>query len=77
LKYEDTNRHSTFGAVSLIAGWIKITMCYYCGGNHRTIACPIEAQQQTTRAIEKIGYKQSSEINKLALVSSQPYNIAR
>ena len=41
-------------------------MCYYCGGNHRTIACPIEAQQQTTKAIEKIGYKQSSEINNLA-----------
>lgn len=42
--------------------------CYYCGGNHRTIACPIEAQKQTTRAIEKMGYTQSSEIDNLTSV---------
>lgn len=42
--------------------------CNYCQGDHRTSACPQKAQNQTTEAIEKIGYMQLSEINKLATV---------
>lgn len=44
-----------------------MSTCFYCGGNHKTSACYIQAQNQTTGAIEKIGYQQLSTIDNLAL----------
>jgi len=43
-----------------------MSTCFYCGGNHKTSACYIQAQNQTTGAIEKIGYQQLSAIDNLA-----------
>ena len=40
--------------------------CFYCGGNHHSSACPIRAQNQTTYAIEKMGYQQLSTVDNLA-----------
>lgn len=40
--------------------------CFYCGGNHKTSACYVQAQNQTTGSIEKIGYQQLSAIDNLA-----------
>lgn len=41
-----------------------MSTCFYCGGEHITNACPINAQHRTTSAIEKIGNKQLSEMSK-------------
>ncbi|OYT62739.1 hypothetical protein B6U67_04165 [Methanosarcinales archaeon ex4484_138] len=40
--------------------------CFYCGGNHHSSACPIRAQNQTTHAIEKMGYQQLSTMDNFA-----------
>ena len=40
--------------------------CFYCGGNHYSSACPICAQNQTTHAIEKMGYQQLSVMDNFA-----------
>ena len=44
-----------------------MSTCYYCNGNHKSSACYIQSQNQTTRVIEKIGYNQISAIDNLAL----------
>lgn len=45
-----------------------MVICYYCLGDHNTNTCIKEAQNQTTKAIEKIGYTQLSEMENLGLV---------
>lgn len=47
---------------------------FHCGGNHKTSACYIQAQNQTTNAIEKIGYQQSSAMDNLALAYRDSVN---
>lgn len=37
--------------------------CFYCGGNHHSNACVKQAQDQTTHAIEKMGYQQLSTMD--------------
>lgn len=40
--------------------------CFYCGGNHHSNACVKHAQDQTTHAIEKMGYQQLSTMDDFA-----------
>lgn len=40
--------------------------CFYCGGNHHSNACVKRAQDQTTHAIEKMGYQQLSAMDDFA-----------
>ncbi|MEA3415827.1 MAG: hypothetical protein U9R02_06675 [Thermodesulfobacteriota bacterium] len=51
-----------------------MSICFHCGGNHKTSACYIQAQNQTTKTIEKIGYQQLSTMDNLALAYRDSVN---
>lgn len=49
--------------------------CFYCGGNHHSNACVKRAQDQTTHAIEKVGYQQLSTMDDFASAQRASFEV--